>query len=54
MNGSLQRIIFNQPRNAGEITRSINAVLAGYAWDDANPFVRDPGRYLSLLKSLCG
>lgn len=52
--GSLQRIIFNQPRNAGEITRSINAVLAGYAWDDANPFVRDPGRYLSLLKSLCG
>jgi flavin-dependent dehydrogenase len=51
--GSLQRIIFNQPRNGGEVTRAINAVLAGYAWDDGNPFVRDPGKYLTLLDSLC-
>ncbi len=51
--GSLQRIIFNQPRNAGEVTKAINAVLAGYAWDDENPFVRDPGRYLNLLNTLC-
>jgi len=27
--------------------------LAGYAWDEANPYVRDTGRRLAALEELC-
>lgn len=50
--GSLQDIIFAQPRRATEVKRMIISVLAGYAWDTSNPFVRDPKRYLSSVHQL--
>ncbi len=30
----------------------ITAVLAGYAWDQGNPFVRDPKRYLGAVRTM--
>ena len=32
--------------------RKIVSVLAGYAWDMDNPFVRDPKRYLAAVREL--
>jgi flavin-dependent dehydrogenase len=50
--GGFQRIVFhhNQP---AEIRRMISAVLAGYAWDETNPYVREPRRRLAALEDLC-
>ncbi len=50
--GGFQRIIFhhNQP---AEIRRMISAILAGYAWDETNPYVREPRRRLAALEELC-
>jgi flavin-dependent dehydrogenase len=50
--GGFQRIVFhhNQP---AEIRRMISAILAGYAWDQSNPYVREPGRRLAALEELC-
>lgn len=50
--GSLQEIIFAQPKRTTEVKRMIISVLAGYAWDEFNPFVRDPKRYLASLQQL--
>jgi flavin-dependent dehydrogenase len=50
--GSLQEIIFAQPKRTTEVKRMIISVLAGYAWDEANPFVRDPKRYLASVQKL--
>lgn len=50
--GSLQEIIFAQPRRSTEVKRMIISVLAGYAWDTSNPFVRDPKRYLASVRQL--
>ncbi|MSO99402.1 MAG: FAD-dependent oxidoreductase [Rhodospirillaceae bacterium] len=50
--GRLQDIIFAlapQP----DIQRMICSILAGYAWDEANPFVAQPERRLSALAELC-
>ncbi|MGH7811541.1 MAG: NAD(P)/FAD-dependent oxidoreductase [Candidatus Binatia bacterium] len=51
--GGLQRIIFHR-RQPTEIRRMIAAVLAGYAWDRTNPYVREPHRRLAALEELCG
>ncbi|MGH7796393.1 MAG: NAD(P)/FAD-dependent oxidoreductase [Candidatus Binatia bacterium] len=50
--GGFQRIIFhaNPPR---EVRRMISAILAGYAWDRSNPYVRDTERRLVALEELC-
>jgi flavin-dependent dehydrogenase len=50
--GGFQRIIFhaNPPR---EMRRMITSILAGYAWDTSNPFVRDTERRLAALEELC-
>ncbi len=48
--GSLQRIIFNQPRSTNRIKKMIISVLAGYAWDTDNPFVQNPRRYLAAVE----
>jgi flavin-dependent dehydrogenase len=50
--GGFQRIVFhhNQP---AEIRRMISAILAGYAWDESNPYVREPRRRLAALEELC-
>lgn len=52
--GSLQKIIFSQPRNANQVKAMITSVLAGYAWDEENPFVREPNKYLKMVEELCG
>ena len=53
--GSLQKIIFSEPgANARQVKSMITSVLAGYAWDEENPFVRDPRKYLKMVEELCG
>jgi len=47
--GSLQRIVFNCPGDDHPVQRMIVSVLAGYAWDESNPFVFDTDRYLTAL-----
>jgi flavin-dependent dehydrogenase len=49
---SLQDIIFAQPKRTTDVTRKIISVLAGYAWDRENPFVREPKRYLTAVRQL--
>lgn len=49
---SLQDIIYGNPNPDSEVTRMITAVLAGYAWDQGNPFVRDPKRYLGAVRTM--
>lgn len=31
----------------------ISAILAGYAWDQSNPYVRETKRHLATLEELC-
>ncbi|HEY4803980.1 MAG TPA: NAD(P)/FAD-dependent oxidoreductase [Paraburkholderia sp.] len=50
--GELQDIIY-YPRQTPMIRRMISAVLAGYAWDESNPFVADPVRRLNTLYEAC-
>jgi flavin-dependent dehydrogenase len=47
--GSLQRIIFDRPMSGTKVSSYITSVLAGYAWDQTNPAVREPGRFLQLV-----
>ena len=50
--GKLQDIFFY--RDADPVVRAqICSILAGYAWDTKNPFVRDTRRRLSVLAELC-
>src|SRR5262245_1434755 len=50
--GDFQQIIFfGQP--PPNIRRMISAILAGYAWDQTNPYVREPKRRLAALEELC-
>jgi hypothetical protein len=37
--GNLQTLFFHEPANE-DVKRQICAVLAGYVWDETNPFVR--------------
>ncbi|MDR0563816.1 MAG: NAD(P)/FAD-dependent oxidoreductase [Azoarcus sp.] len=48
----LQELIF-LPGKKPEVTRMISAVLAGYAWDEKNPFVSKPERRLVSVKAAC-
>ena len=50
--GGFQQIIFHAdpPPLVG---RMISAVLAGYAWDTTNPYVREAARPLAALEQLC-
>ena len=50
--GGFQRIIFRADPPA-ELRAMISAVLAGYAWDQANPYVHDTTRRLVALEELC-
>lgn len=50
--GSLQRIIFDRPKADTQVTAYITSILAGYAWDRSNPFVREPVRSLRLVDAL--
>ncbi len=52
--GELQKIIFNPPEDANPVKRMIVSILAGYAWDEENPFVTKGRRYLSAVAAQCG
>jgi len=51
--GDLQKIIFNPPAHDNPVKRMIISILAGYAWDEKNPFVTDGKRYLDLVATQC-
>jgi flavin-dependent dehydrogenase len=46
--GRFQSIVFSKGQTP-EIRRMISSVLAGYAWDQTNPFVAEPQRRLNSL-----
>jgi hypothetical protein len=50
--GELQDIIY-YPDQTPSIRRMVSAVLAGYAWDESNPYVADPVRRLTALHEVC-
>ncbi len=50
--GRLQDIFFSANQTL-QIRRMICSVLAGYAWDERNPFVAEPRRRLDVLAQLC-
>jgi flavin-dependent dehydrogenase len=46
--GNLQTLFFHQPENP-DVKRKICAVLAGYVWDESNPFVK---KHDNLVKNM--
>ena len=50
--GGFQDIIFH-PQQQADIRRMISSILAGYAWDQSNPYVRESQRRLAALESIC-
>ncbi|MDP3979093.1 MAG: NAD(P)/FAD-dependent oxidoreductase [Pseudomonas sp.] len=50
--GSFQEVI-HYPHAAPQIRRMICSILAGYAWDQNNPYVAEPKRRLRVLAELC-
>ena len=52
--GGFQKIIFHENQQT-DVRRMICSILAGYAWDEKNPYVNDPtGRRMRTLEELCG
>ena len=49
--GGFQDVIFHQDQSP-DIRRMISSILAGYAWDQKNPYVAQPAR-LKTLEQLC-
>ncbi|UCJ18118.1 tryptophan 7-halogenase [Pseudomonas sp. MM211] len=50
--GSFQDVIY-YPNASPEIRAMISSILAGYAWDERNPYVAEPRRRLRVLAELC-
>lgn len=50
--GRFQDIIFYEDKQ-DTVHEMICAILAGYAWDEKNPYVAEPGRRLNALAELC-
>ena len=50
--GEFQDVVFHENARP-EIRRMISSILAGYAWDQSNPFVANPQRRLRMLSELC-
>jgi flavin-dependent dehydrogenase len=50
--GTFQDVIFHAG-SSPEIRRMISSILAGYAWDESNPFVSEPKRRLRMLSQIC-
>ena len=50
--GTFQDVIFHTG-GASQIRRMISSILAGYAWDERNPFVSEPKRRLRMLSEIC-
>ena len=49
---SFQNVVFFQSEDT-EIKPMITSILAGYAWDDSNPFVKSSRRGMRMLSKLC-
>lgn len=53
--GSFQDVIYcPEDKINEEIRQMISSILAGYAWDENNPFVQKSARRLKALAELCG
>jgi flavin-dependent dehydrogenase len=50
--GSFQDVI-HYPEASPEVRSMISSILAGYAWDERNPYVAEPKRRLSVLAEIC-
>ncbi|WP_110457611.1 NAD(P)/FAD-dependent oxidoreductase [Shewanella algidipiscicola] len=50
--GRFQDVIFYESPNP-KIKQMISAILAGYAWDENNPFVTESERRLNMIVELC-
>ena len=50
--GSFQDVIFHAG-GSQEIRGMICSILAGYAWDERNPFVAEPKRRLRMISEFC-
>ncbi|OEF95359.1 NAD(P)/FAD-dependent oxidoreductase [Vibrio splendidus] len=50
--GTLQDVIFYQDPNP-KIKQMVCSILAGYAWDQANPYVKESKRRLTTLAEIC-
>ena len=50
--GRFQAIMFAKEQPPA-IRRMLCSILAGYAWDNSNPFVAEPERRLNMLAQLC-
>ena len=50
--GRFLDVIFSNQRQA-KVTAMISSILAGYAWDQKNPYVAEPKRRLRVLAELC-
>ena len=48
---NLQKVFFHRPENA-EIKEKVCAVLAGYVWDETNPFVKKHDRVIKSMAHL--
>ena len=48
---NLQKLFFHQPENP-DVKEKICSVLAGYVWDDNNPFVRKHDRVVTSMAHL--
>jgi flavin-dependent dehydrogenase len=51
--GALQNIIFNRPKGMNDVTRQLTSMLAGYAWDRENMFVKTPKRTMAAVEKWC-
>ena len=49
--GRLQTVIFSEKKGS-DVKRMVSSILAGYAWDVNNPYVKNPSR-LGTLAELC-
>ena len=50
--GTFQDVIYH-PGSQPHIRRMISSILAGYAWDESNPFVSESRRRLRMLSDIC-
>jgi flavin-dependent dehydrogenase len=50
--GRFQDIMFSN-NHSSKVRAMISSVLAGYAWDETNPFVSEAGRRLDVVAQLC-
>jgi len=50
--GRFQDVVFYHTQD-GQVRNMISSILAGYAWDDENPYVAQSERRLNVLAELC-